>query len=433
MNSTNSRAVSALAIEKVIYQGQQLNRTLNPALEAWSALDRRFITEIVSGVVRWYWLLDAYARAVMHKSLRKRDHDVYCLLLAGFYQLEFMRVPTYASVSETVDAVSSLGKSWARGLINAVLKKHLKSRQNYELDQFKESSRYSHSTWMINVIRQEWPEHWKAILQANNAKPDMVLRVNLNQITVRTMLQMLEEVNIQAQADPSCESSIRLLQRVSVKKIPGFDRGWVSVQGISSQWVAPTLEIMPGQRILDACAAPGGKTLHILELCSELDELIAIDIDPSRCDAIKQNIERANQKATIICTDATKPHRWWDGKPFDRILIDAPCSAFGIVNKHPDIKHHRRIEDIDTIVKVQRRLLNSLLPLLAKNGKLLYTTCSILAKENERQIQNILANNKQLVCDSLPSELGFSTGNGKQRLQGVHASEGFYYSRLVYA
>ena len=431
MNPKNSRAAAALAIEKVIYQGRQLNRTLDPVLQSWSAQDRRFITEIVNGVVRWFWLLEAFARGVMLKPLRKRDQDIYCLLLAGLYQLEFMRVPNYAGVSESVNAASALGKSWAGGLVNAILKKHSQSRQKLQLDRLDESSRFAHPAWMIDRIRKEWPQHWEKILRANNERPQMALRVNLNRVSASKMLQFLEEHHIRAQMD-SNSGGIRLLQRVSVRNLPGFDQGWVSVQGISSQRVAPLLDIQPGQRILDACAAPGGKMLHTLELCSEID-LVAIDIDPSRCRLIHDTLSRGGQKATIVCADAALTENWWDGKYFDRILIDAPCSALGAVSKHPDIKHHRQPQDINAVVKVQQQLLTNLLPLLKPEGKLLYTTCSILACENEDQIRKVVTDDDEFIAEPLPADLGRSTGNGRQRLQGVDAGEGFYCACLVRA
>ncbi len=432
MKPNNSRAVAALAIEKVIYQGKQLNRTLEPVLQSWPARDRRFITDVVNGVVRWFWLLDTFAHVAMHKPLRKRDHDIYCLLLAGLYQLEFMRVPNYASVSESVNAAAALGKSWASGLVNAVLKKHAQSRQKLQLDDLEESSRFAHPPWMIDRIRDEWPQHWGKILRANNERPQMELRVNLNRVTRLKMLQLLEERKIKAKTDSNCSSSIRLSQRISVRDLPGFDQGWVSVQGISSQWAAPLLDIRPGQRVLDACAAPGGKMSHMLELCSEID-LVAMDVDSSRCSLIRDSLNRCGQKATVLCADATLPEAWWDGKYFDRILIDAPCSALGIVNKHPEIKHHRQPQDISAIEKIQRRLLTNLLPLLAPNGKLLYTTCSILACENEEQIRRVLTDDYRFASESLPAHLGRATGNGRQRLQGVDSSEGFYYARLAHA
>lgn len=431
MKPNNSRAVAALAIEKVIYQGKRLSRTLDPALQSWPARDRRFITDVVNGVIRWFWLLDTFAQAAMHKPLRKRDHDIYCLLLAGLYQLEFMRVPNYASVSESVNAAAALGKSWASGLVNAVLKKHTQSRQKLQLDDFEESSRFAHPDWMIDRIRDEWPQHWKKILHANNERPQMELRVNLNRVTRLKMLQLLEERKIKAKTDSNCSSSIRLLERISVRDLPGFDQGWVSVQGTSSQWAAPLLEIQPGQRVLDACAAPGGKMSHMLELCSDID-LVAMDVDSSRCSLIRDSLNRCGQKATVLCADATLPEIWWDGKHFDRIMIDAPCSALGIVNKHPEIKHHRQPQDISAIEKIQRRLLTNLLPLLAPNGKLLYTTCSILDCENEDQIRRLLTDDYRFASESLPAHLGRATGNGRQRLQGVDSSEGFYYARLAH-
>ena len=427
----NPRLAAALAIEQVVYRGQQLNRTLDTALSGHAAADKRLIAEIVNGVTRWYWLLDNYADSLMARPLRRKDRDVHCLLLTGLYQLEFNRVPSHACVNETVRAVKDLGKSWASSFLNAVMREFLSNRDEHcdqaELD---DSVRYSHPVWMIDMLKQQWPEHWSKILQANNSKPEMYLRVNTSECSVGEYLEILASHDIPAVIDGESPFGIRLQKRVHVEQLPGFAQALVSVQNPASQLVAPLMDIQPGHRVLDACSAPGGKLLHLLELYPHLESITAIDIDEDRCMQIADNLHRAGRSATVIAADATQPGKWWDGKLFDRILIDAPCSATGIISKHPDIKHHRRPEDIEHSVSVQSSLLEALLPLLNQYGKLIYTTCSVLREENQRQVSEVLKRHPEFVAQMLPESLGLHTGNGYQRLQGVNSGDGFFYAVL---
>ena len=425
------RLASALAVERVVYQGQQLNRTLDSVLPDHKAADRRLIAELVNGVTRWFWLLDSYAGSLVSRPLRRKDRDVHCLLLTGIYQLEFTRVPPHACVNETVKAVKLLGKSWTGPFLNAVMREFLKNREDHrggmELD---DSIRYSHPLWMVDMLKQQWPDHWSKILQANNSKPEMILRVNTSNCSVAEYLDTLASHDIPAVVDSVSPFGIRLENRVPVEKLPGFNEGVVSVQNSSSQLVAPLMDIQPGHRVLDACSAPGGKLLHMLELYPHLESITAIDIDEDRCADITENLDRAGWNATVIAADATQPDEWWNDEPFDRILIDAPCSATGIISKHPDIKHHRHPDDIERSISLQRKLLSALLPLLGERGKLLYTTCSVLHGENEGQIEYISERNPEFESESLPEITGSPTGNGYQRLQGVDSSDGFFYAAL---
>lgn len=426
----NPRLASALAVERVVYQGQQLNRTLDYVLPDHKAADRRLIAELVNGVTRWFWLLDSYASSLVSRPLRRKDRDVHCLLLTGIYQLEFTRVPPHACVNETVKAVKQLGKSWTGPFLNAVMREFLKNREGRNGLELDDSIRYSHPLWMVDMLKQQWPDHWSKILEANNSKPEMILRVNTSKCSVAEYLDTLASHDIPAVMDNVSHFGIRLEYRVPVDQLPGFDEGVVSVQNSSSQLVAPLMDIQPGHQVLDACSAPGGKLLHMLDSHPHLESVTAIDIDEDRCSAITDNLNRAGRKATVIAADATQPNQWWNGKPFDRILIDAPCSATGIISKHPDIKHHRQPDDIERSMSLQRNLLSALLPLLDKRGKLLYTTCSVLYGENEGQIEYILKRNSEFESESLPEIVGRSTGNGRQRLQGVDSGDGFFYAAL---
>lgn len=430
-NTDNSRAVAARIIEKVVYDGQQLNRAMDRMMTGQTEKQRPFVSEIVNGVVRWFWRLDCYAEKLLERPLRSSDRDVYCLLLVGLYQLEFMRVPQYDSVSESVKAATVLGKSWAIGLVNAILRKYSRERNSYKIEELPDSSRYSHPNWMIEQLREEWPEYWCSILQANNTKPQLTLRVNREMTSVAEYLELLSRDGIVAIADSVAPFGIQLEERIPIAKLPGFNDGMISIQNSASQLVVPAMDIQPGHRVLDACAAPGGKMIHMLETQPDLYELVAVDISETRCSEIVDNLERVGKSATVMTTDAGQPDQWWDQKPFDRILLDAPCTAMGVINKHPDIKHHRRREDIDNAVRQQCQLLDALLPLLHEDGKLFYTTCSILSAENEDAILGATIRNPNFRSEILPASLGRSTGHGRQRLQGVDRSDGFFYASLT--
>jgi len=426
----NPRTIAALAIFHVVFRGRQMNRVLERALGQANSENRGIITEVTYGVVRWFWLLEYELNQLLARPVRRKDQDVLCLLCVGLYQLKFLRIPQYACVSETVDATADLGKPWARGLVNAVLRKYLSSKDQFKSNGLTDDCRYSHPQWIVDLIKQEWPEYWEEILHANNCRPKMTLRLNVNKTGVSEYLDLLKENHILASVDQTSPVALQLEKRVSVENLPGFSNGVVSVQSSASQLAALSMELAPGQRVLDACSAPGGKLVHMLEIEPELGGIVAIDIDQARTAEIVDNLSRVQNDAQVITADAARPDEWWDGKPFDRILVDAPCSALGVVSKHPDIKHHRKPADIDRVVEQQRHLLEGLLPLLNRNGKILYTTCSILARENDGQIEAVLHNHPNISIDQLPPSLGHQTRFGRQRLQDNSGGDGFYYARL---
>ena len=422
------RTVAAIAAEKVIFRGHSLDRALEQIQVAES--DRELLQELTNGVLRWYWWLEYIALELLKRPMRSRNRDVLCLLLIGLYQLEFMRIPHYAVVSETVDAVLDLQKKWAGGLINAVLRKFLDARDRFDRNKLPDINRYSHPQWIIDCVRQKWPEDWQVILNANNERPNMVLRINPNCTSIMQYLQMLSREKIEAEADSVASSAVVLKKRVSVSDLPGFEEGLVSVQNQSSQLAVPELDVRPGHRVLDACAAPGGKTIQILEHQPLLGELVALDIDEFRVSNLVSNLSRTSTRAKVMIADAADIQKWWDGRKFDRILLDAPCSTLGVVSKHPDIKHNRQYQDLKGYTNQQSNLLDALLPLLKHDGRLLYTTCSIFSCENEDQIIGALARNPEFKARPLGHHLGRSTGCGRQRLQGVHCGDGFFYAAI---
>ncbi len=426
----NPRAAAALITFQVIFKGRQLTRVLERRVLECTDVDRALVVELTYGVVRWFWLLEHTVNQLLHRALRRKDYDLLCLLCVGLYQLQFMRIPHYAGVSETVVATTAMGKPWARGLVNAVLRKFLKNGVLPPADLPSDVCRYAHPQWMIDRIKQEWPDCWPEILLANNQKPAMTVRVNVNRTSVADYCRQLHQVGIQADVDPRVPTALRLTERVSVEKLPGFAEGWVSVQSMASQLVARSLDLRFGQRVLDACSAPGGKLLHILEIEPRLAAVVAVEIEPTRTAMIVDNLARINHAAQIITGDASCPQEWWDGELFDRILVDAPCSALGVISKHPDIKHHRQPTDVEQVAEQQHQLLKALLPLLNSNGKLLYTTCTLLHQENDAQIERIMHEFADCNIDELPADLGDQTQFGRQRLPDGRGGDGFYYARL---
>jgi len=342
-----------------------------------------------------------------------------------------MRVPDHAAVSETVTAANQLKKVWARNLINAVLRGYLRRKEELA-QQFAQDDVYqtAHPTWLLELIRGAWPQDWQAIAAANNERPPMTLRVNALQSDTYDYLQQLQQQDLPAQVQAYCASAITLQQPCDVQDLPGFGEGRVSVQDQAAQLAAGLLELQPGQRVLDVCAAPGGKTAHILETEPSLAEVVAIDVDDQRLQRVEENLVRLQLRATVLCGDARQPETWWDGRPFDRILLDAPCSATGVIRRHPDIKWLRRAADIGPLVAQQREILEAVWPLLNSGGILLYATCSILPQENTEQVQDFLQRHPEARQRHLDAPWGRQTEAGRQILPGDDNMDGFYYSLL---
>ncbi|MGZ8221152.1 MAG: 16S rRNA (cytosine(967)-C(5))-methyltransferase RsmB, partial [Methylobacter sp.] len=361
-----------------------------------------------------------------------KDADVKALALVGLYQLKFMRVKPHAAVSETVLAARK--KPWAKSLINAVLRTYLLDQEGLEHKADKcQVAALSHPDWLVKQIEQDWPEQALRIFLENNQQPPMVLRVNLSKTSREDYLQLLTGQDIAAEPVSFCPSAIMLDKPVPVDLLPGFAGGLVSVQDTAAQLAAGLLDVQPGHRVLDVCAAPGGKTAHILETQPQLKELVAVDIDESRMQRVGENLQRLNLHAKLVVGDAAKTQDWWDGQPFDRILLDAPCSALGVIRRHPDIKLLRRAEDIGQLQALQKSILQAVWPLLAPGGLLLYATCSILKQENEQQVQAFLAEHADAVELSIDADWGVAGVCGRQILTGESAMDGFYYARLVKA
>jgi 16S rRNA (cytosine967-C5)-methyltransferase len=360
-----------------------------------------------------------------------KDLEIKALALVGIYQLCYMRVKPYAAVSETVLATRK--KPWAKGLINALLRNF--QREQEHLEQKANAANWvatSHPHWLVQKIEQDWPEHAQNILFENNQQPPMSLRVNLSRLSTEQYLQQLSTQAIKAVAVDGCPSAIILEKPVAVELLPGFMDGLVSVQDVAAQLAANLLDVQPGQRVLDVCAAPGGKAAHILEHQPQLKELVAVDIDSTRLLRVNDTLQRLKLTATLIAGDAQAPQDWWDGQLFERILLDAPCSALGVIRRHPDIKLLRRADDIEVLQALQQNILHAIWPLLGPGGLLVYATCSILKQENEQQIAAFLATHadaKEVIIED--ADWGIATIHGRQIITGTSAMDGFYYARLV--
>jgi len=387
------------------------------------ARDQPLLAALVLGTLRWHHRLEWQAQRLLARPLPQRQSALAALLRVGLLQLQELRVPEHAAVSATVDAAALLGARGAKGLVNAVLRRFQRERAELEraaLDV--PEARFAHPRWLIDAIRTDHPHAWESILSANNAPPPLWLRVNLMRTTRARYLEALAAAGIAASASADVETAVLVAQPVGIESLPGFAEGHVSVQDLSAQRAAAFVDVCPGQRVLDACAAPGGKTGHLLEAAGGLCELVAVDRDARRIARVRENLDRLGLTALLVTGDATKPEEWWDGKSFDRILIDAPCSATGVVRRHPDVKVLRRPADVDRAVGLQARLLRALWPLVMPGGRLVYATCSVLARENEAQIAAFRAEEPAIE----PAEGVASL----QLLPEEAGGDGFYYAGL---
>lgn len=418
---SQSRAHAARIIARVLHGGVSLRE----AFDATNT-DRALVQALVYGTVRFYWSLKPCLTQCLSKPLRlPKEANLEALLLVGLYQIQGMRVPEHAAVSETVAAASLIGRKHAKGLVNAVLRNALRNNLLNE-------KRPNHPDWMIQRIQTDWPQHSQEILAANDAHPPMWLRVNERIYDRESYRALLSASGHQAEACPYVPSALRLSQPCDVHELPEFAQGAVSVQDAAAQLATPLLQVESGMRVLDACAAPGGKTCHILERQPDLAQLVAVDSDGSRLDRLADNLTRLGLTGvtTKVCDLASN---WWGGERFHRILLDAPCSASGVIRRHPDIKVLRRSEDIAQITRLQGNLLDSAWSLLSPKGILVYATCSVFRQENEQQIQAFVERTPdvtEILMDSDCYPWGHRCPVGRQILPGEADMDGFYYACL---
>ena len=430
-NSRNVRACAAQVITEVVQHGRSLAEALPNAQQQINAADSALLAELCYGTLRFFYELDALSALLLQKPFKEKDADVHALLLTGFYQLRCMRVPEHAAVNLTVEACRSLKKDWAGNLLNGVMRNYLRNIDALNEKLSKNTSASSnHPQWLEKIIKQAWPGQASHIFAANNGRGGMSLRVNVLQNSREEYRQQLIAAGIESEVSDIAPQALLLQNAVNVNQLPGFSEGSCSVQDIAAQLCAPLLQLQKDQRVLDACCAPGGKTGHILETETHLAELVAIDNELSRLVRVQENLARLDLDADILCADASQPDSWYDGKCFDRILLDAPCSGTGVIRRHPDIKHLRRESDIAALAVRQRELLETLWPLLAPGGILLYTTCSILPQENEQVVSDFLAEHTDAAVKKIDAAWGIETACGRQLLPADN-NDGFYFSRLM--
>ena len=429
----DARACAARVLLRVTADGCSLSEALPRAVQLLTDPRKRaLVQELCYGTLRWYYRLDALLQRLLQKPLKQRDADVRCILLIGLYQLDQLAMPQRVAVNETVQATRALNKQWASGLVNAVLRNY--QRQGAALDEevsAESVAGYAHPAWLIERLQSDWPADWEAILNANNTRPPFSLRVNRQRMTRTEYLEMLAEQQLVAVPLPQTAAGVRLDRPMSVETLPGFAAGCVSVQDGAAQLAAGLLDLRPGQRVLDACAAPGGKTAHILELEPGLAQLTAVDIAGQRLLRIDENLARLSLRANLVQGDAGDPSDWWDGRCYDRILLDAPCSASGVIRRHPDIKLLRKPGDIAKLVVAQARLLDAMWPLLSSGGMLLYSTCSVLSVENSGQIARFLEAHADAAELPIAAAWGRECRHGRQILPGENEMDGFYFACLT--
>lgn len=426
----DTRALAAEVLAAVALRGTSLREQLRPAqAKLADARDRALLTALCNEGARWWLRFDKALDGLLQQPLRKREPTLHALLVLGLVQLEILQLPPHAAVAATVEATRALGRGGFAKLANAVLRRWLRERDaiNAQLERNVET-RSAHPRWLIEALAHDWPEQTDAILAANNAPSPPMLRVNARRTTREQVLAALARAGCEARPHTFLRDGITLATNTDVTRLPGFAEGHFSVQDGAAQCAADLLDLHDGMRVLDACAAPGGKACHMLERAEV--QLIALDADARRTGSIRANLDRLGLHCDVRTGDAGDPSQWWDGKPFDRILLDAPCSATGVIRRHPDIKLHRRAGDIAQLATGQRRLLDALWPLLAQGGRLIYATCSLLREENEHVVGTFLSTHADARALPVAWPAGHKAGAGWQILPGEGGLDGMFYAVL---
>jgi 16S rRNA (cytosine967-C5)-methyltransferase len=429
------RAAAARTVAAVAFGG----RTLEAALAAHvrGSVPRPAVQSIAFGTVRWYLELDA-CLARMRDRTERLQPEIHALVLAGLYQLLHGATPEHAAVSETVEAARSLGRARAAGLVNALLRRFQREREALLREAHHDAAaRHAHPAWMLAAFERDWTDDWPSLIAAGNTEPPMWLRVNVRRGGREDYRARLEAAGMPAESCAFAEDALLLAEPVDVARLPGFANGEVSVQDAAAQIAPYLLDARAGMRVLDACAAPGGKTCHVLEREPRLAELVALDIDADRAARITSNLSRLGLEATVCVGDAAAPASWWDGRPFERILLDVPCSGTGVIRRHPDIKLLRRATDIPRFAAQQAALLGACFALLAPAGRLVYASCSILRDENAAVVGDFL-DAEPAAVDVTESARLLLPGTPPWRQErpgfalpsGAAGADGFYYACL---
>jgi 16S rRNA (cytosine967-C5)-methyltransferase len=428
------RATAAQVVDAVVHGGRSLDAAIAENEVQVAADDRSLLRLLCYGALRHHWQLQSWIDGLLQRPLKSRDSVVNALLAIGLYQLNDTRIPDHAVVSQTVEAARFLRRPKLAPLVNAILRRARRDRI-FDDDPSNEQAVHNHPRWMLDMLKRDWHTDWGDIVTANNARAPMWLRVNPAHGSATDYAERLQAEGIESELIAAAPQAVRLLEPQPVESLPGFAEGHVSVQDAAAQLAAPWLLDGIEGRVLDACAAPGGKSAHLLELGGAGIDLTCIDKDKSRLEAVAENLERLGKDATLCAADASKPGEWWDGSSFNAVLLDAPCSASGVIRRHPDIKLLRRASDIVELAALQERLLETLWPLLAPGGRLLYVTCSVFAAENDAVVERFLGNTEdaqenRVLQNNNIRDLMRDKACGRQILPGTVGMDGFYFASL---
>ena len=426
---STARQAAAEAIHAVCEQGDSLDDALNRFGEAVGDKEKSLFRALSYGGVREYLAYKKELTQQLKKPFKPKDRILNAVLISALYQLDETEHAPYAIVNEAVELAKQFKRQWAAGLVNAILRNRIRAAGQQPDKRSAKAIRNNYPEWLIKQIDHAWPEHLDTLLKASQARPPLTLRVNRQKNSRDAYLEQLNQAGIDAITCEDSPSGLSITRPVPVENIPGFSLGTVSVQDESAQLAAPLLDLQPGQRVLDACAAPGGKSLHILDLQPKLALLQVLDL-AVRLPRLQENFQRTGAQAEIIAGSLLSAEEWWDGIAYDRILLDVPCTGTGVMRRHPDIKLRRQAENGLQFAAKQLDLLNHAWQMLKPDGKLLYTTCSILPIENQQCIEKFLQQNEDASNLPLPKELGLKTSHGRQRLTGVHPGDGFFYALI---
>ncbi len=426
----DTRALAARGLADIAMRGTSLRQVMERAAPRLpDARDRALLMALLSEGSRWWLRFDAAVDDLLQRPLRHKDPAIHALMVLGLVQLEILELSEYAAVAASVEATRSLKRPQLAGLVNAVLRRWLRERvaRKAGLDA-NPATRHAHPAWLAEALALDWPGRAEQIMAANNREPPLMLRVNRRHGDRSSLLERLRETGHDASAHPWLADALVLTHSTDVTRLPGFADGAFAVQDGAAQVAADLLDVHDGQRVLDACAAPGGKACHLLERARI--ELTALESDAQRGERIRDNLMRLRLDARIVIGDATTPRAWWDGRPYQRILIDAPCSATGVLRRRPDVRLHRRASDLPALCAQQQHIIDAMWPLLAPGGRMVYVTCSVLRAENEAIVERLLARHADArVCNS-PLPVGHAAPVGWQILPGDGDLDGMYYAVL---
>ncbi|WP_299182270.1 16S rRNA (cytosine(967)-C(5))-methyltransferase RsmB [uncultured Neptuniibacter sp.] len=427
--TTNVRVLAAQVLTPLLKNKGSLNTHFAAVERRCPEKDRGLLRELCYGTMRYHPQLNCIIKLLQNRPFKFRDIDIKAIALIGLYQLQHTRIPEHAAINECVEACKEIDKAWAGRVINALLRRFQREQDILETELAEnESYRYNHPDWMIAKLKNNWPQHWQQILEANNTQAPLTLRINKRATDRASYLKQLLPI-IGATETEHSSVGIRLDGSLNVESLPGYDVGAFSVQDEAAQLATELLNLQPGFRVLDACAAPGGKLSHILESQANLNTVDAIELEGKRATRINENLKRLRLKANVLIADAST-QEWWDGKHYDRILLDAPCSATGVIRKNPDIKYLRKGEDIHTISQLQFAILSNCWPMLKPGGQLLYATCSIFPQENERLVKRFIAETDDVTHLPIKAGWGIEREVGRQLFPQVGGHDGFYYALL---